>query len=134
MQAISERLKSPRLIKALKDSIGITGFQRGVRDARESGTGSRSEQVVGGLAIGIPQFLTPSFYGEFYPETSEKRIISTRNVLIAAAIDLGMIGAVVGLAAVIGPEVAVGTKIVYNSSASAITDRVKAATSRLHSS
>lgn len=128
-----EAKRFPQLTKIAKDTLGISGFQQGREDQAKSGLTTGNEIFSGAidafLQIGAP--LTYHDLDTLFHNPDAKP--SPVHAVLAMAIDVGMLGAVLGIAQLAGPEAAVGAKLAYNASASAIPDVAKSVSTRIRS-
>ena len=129
-----EASRFPRLTKIAKDALGISGFQRGRKDQAKSGLTTGNE-IFSGAVEAFIQIGAPLTYHDldtlFHDPDINKP--STIHTFLALAIDAGMIGAVLGIAQLAGSETAIGAKLAYNASASAIPDVARSVSTRIRS-
>ncbi len=133
MPAPSEGSRFPRLKKIVRDATGINGFQEGREIERSCGHG-KGDQLATGVLYGATQVALPLLYRGLSEKQGENSNGSWLKVAATVLPEYGMLGAFVGTLYLLGPVEAVGVRLAYGASVSALPEVKKSISARLRSS
>lgn len=130
MPAPQEGSRFSRLRKTVRDATGINGFRDGREVERSNGHG-RGAQLTTGVIFGSMQVAMPMVYRELDKPQGEIKKNSRLKDYGTILADWGMVGAFVGALYLLGPVEAVGVRLVYGASVSALPEVKKSISEKL---